>query len=253
MKLTQIIMGMPVTVEIVDANATKADLNKIFDYFRSIDERFSTYKPGSEISKINKGQLEPRGYSHDMQTVLKLCEEIKTQSHGFFDIKKPDGTIDPSGLVKGWAIKNAADILSRNGFKNFYVEAGGDIQANGLNNEGRPWRVGIKNPFNQTEIIKVVEISNMGMATSGTYERGQHIYNPKNPGRIITDIVSLTVVGPDVYQADCFATAAFAMTTDSGRDAIIFIEKINNLEGYMVNKNGIATMTTGFEKYVKNN
>jgi thiamine biosynthesis lipoprotein len=248
MKASQIIMGMPVTVEIIDAAATEAEIEKIFDYFRSVDEKFSTYKAASEISQINRKELPEAAYSREMREVLELSEGIKRQSGGFFEIRRPDGKLDPSGLVKGWAINKAAGILAKDGFKNFYVEAGGDIQASGKNTENQPWTVGIKNPFKQNQIIKIVEISNAGLATSGSYIRGQHIYNPKQTGTPITDIVSLTVIGPNVYQADCFATAAFAM----GRDGIYFIEKFPGLEGYVVDKNGIGTETNGFAAYVKN-
>ena len=84
------------------------------------------------------------------------------------------------------------------------------------------------------------------MATSGTYIRGQHIYNPFERSQPITEIVSLTVIGPNVYEADRFATAAFAM----GRVCIDFIEQQNGLEGYMIDQDGIATLTSGFEKYL---
>ncbi len=63
----------------------------------------------------------------------------------------------------------------------------------------------------------------------------------------VEGVVSLTVVGPNIYEADRFATAAFAM----GEAGIMFIEKLPGFEGYMVNDNGIATFTSGFEKYVK--
>ena len=155
------------------------------------------------------------------------------------------GKIDPSGLVKGWAIQKASNILTEKGFKNFYVEAGGDIQVQGNNADNKPWNVGIKNPFNQKEIVKVVYLHNQGMATSGTYIRGQHIYNPFKANELLNNIVSLTVIGPNVYEADRFATAAFAM----GKEGINFIESLKGFEGYMINKEGLATMTSGFDKY----
>ncbi len=81
-----------------------------------------------------------------------------------------------------------------------------------------------------------------GVATSGTYVRGQHIYDPHDRTRPLTEIVGLTVVGPDILEADRFATAAFAM----GRDGIVFIESMPGLEGYAIDKNGRATLTSGF-------
>ena len=121
-----------------------------------------------------------------------------------------------------------------------------DIQTFGKNAEGENWRVGIRSPFNNQDIIKAVALKGQGIATSGTYVRGQHIYNPHQPQQKIKDIVSLTVIGTDVLEADRFATAAFAM----GEDGIHFIEALPGFEGYMVNASGIATQTTGFGAYV---
>jgi len=118
----------------------------------------------------------------------------------------------------------------------------------GCNSDDEPWRVGIRNPFDSEEIVKVLSLTDRGVATSGTYVRGQHIYNPLADGQLITDILSLTVIGPDIYEADRFATAAFAM----GRDGIHFIESLDDFEGYMIDKDKQATFTTGFKKWVLN-
>jgi thiamine biosynthesis lipoprotein len=246
MKETRKLMGMTVTVEIVDDNATIEAIENIFIYFKYIDEKFSTYKETSEISAINRGEIKEKNYSEDMKEVFALSEKTKEETKGYFDIKKPDGKYDPSGMVKGWAIRNAGLQLERAGFKNFYVDVGGDMQVHGLNAEGKVWSVGIKNPFNQDEIVKVVYLSDKGMATSGTYIREQHIYNPHKEGTL-NEVFSLSVIGPNIYEADRFATAGFAM----GREGIYFIESIPGLEGYMIDKDGLATETTGFEKYTK--
>ena len=184
-------------------------------------------------------------YSDEMREVLALAERTRCETHGFFDIRRADGSLDPSGIVKGWAIRNAAAIIARSGACDFFVDAGGDIQSSGRNAEGGEWRVGIRNPFNEAEIIKVFVPRGRGIATSGTYVRGQHIYNPHAPGEPIADIVSLTVIGPDVCEADRFATAAFAM----GEAGIDFIEATPELEGYLVDGGGGATLTSGLEAY----
>ncbi len=244
MKRIKALMGMTVTVEIADTNVRENDIADVFGYFTYIDQTFSTYKKDSEISKINRGELVRANYSEDMNAVLKLSDETKKETNGYFDISH-NGLLDPSGLVKGWAIYHAAKILSQKGFKNFYVDAGGDVQVFGLNSKGKKWRVGIKNPFNQKEIVKAVCLTDCGIATSGTYIRGQHIYNPRSNEKI-EEIVNLTVIGANVYEADRFATAAFAM----GRNGISFISTKQGLEGYMIDKNGIATFTKGFEKFI---
>lgn len=243
-------MGMTVVVEIADQQVTPDAFDKVFSYFTYIDDTFSTYKETSEITKINQGLIRESQYSADMREVFKLSEETKKVTHGYFDIKTPEGKYDPSGLVKGWAIHHAAQILLKAGLKNFYIDAGGDIQTSGRNTEGELWSVGIRNPFKpETEIVKVLLIEDKGVATSGTYARGAHIYNPHTKANVGDGLVSLTVIGPNVYEADRFATAAFAM----GVEGINFIERLDAFEGYAIDQNGVGIMTSGFDTYVKRN
>lgn len=237
-------MGMPIAVEVVDDSVSEQLFAEIFNYFAYVDDRYSTYKTDSEISAINRG-LPISRWSVEMKTVLDLCEQTKLETNGYFDIKR-DGKLDPSGLVKGWAIQQAGSLLKQRKFHNFYIDAGGDVQVSGKNNQGLPWRIGIRNPFNRDEIIKTLSATTEGIATSGTAVRGQHIYNPLLPGQQLTKVVSLTVVGPNIYDADRFATAAFAM----GTAGVTFIEALDGFEAYMVGADRIATMTSGFEKYV---
>jgi thiamine biosynthesis lipoprotein len=246
MKATRIIMGMPVILQVVDTHITESVLEEVFAYFVTIDERFSTYKATSEISAINHGTLDILHSSYDMKKVFMLSEETKKLTRGYFDIRRPDGIIDPSGLVKGWAIFNAAELLRFHGMKNFCVEIAGDMEVEGHNEKGEPWQIGIQNPFSiLRDSVKVLSVTHGGVATSGTYVRGDHIYNPHKEGECPQDIVSLTVVGPNIYDADRFATAAFAM----GEKGITFIEQLEGFEGYVIDRAGVATMTSGFEVY----
>lgn len=233
-------MGMPITVEVVgDARGEAAEA--AFQYFVAVDARFSPYKPDSEVSAMNRGELAPGAISAELTEVLGLAELTRHETMGYFDIRRPDGRVDPSGLVKGWAIRNAARHIEALGFHNYCVEAGGDLQCRGHNAQGRRWRVGIRNPFIADQIVKVLVPGDAGVATSGAYVRGAHIYNPHDRAAASDDIASLTVVGPDIYEADRFATAAFAM----GRDGIAFIKSTHELEGYAIDRQGVATMTAG--------
>jgi thiamine biosynthesis lipoprotein len=245
MRQTRSIMGMPVQLEIVDAGATDASYEMVFDYFRTVDEQFSPYKETSEVARINRGELIEGEYSEEMRKVLALCAETTRATNGYFDIRNFDNRIDPSGLVKGWAINNAAALLRSAGLSNFYVEIAGDIQTSGLNDEGNEWSIGIRNPFVEGEIVKVVYPQGKGIATSGTYIRGSHIYNPFLPDDQTSEYVSLTVIGPNVYEADRFATAAFVM----GEKGIHFLEGLSGFEAYAIDRNGQAVMTSGFEEY----
>lgn len=238
-------MGMPITIEVVDPQVTESDIAGVFDYFASVDRMFSTYKKESEISRFNSGELTKKQLSTDVRQILQLADDTRRESNGYFNIMH-NGIIDPSGIVKGWAIYNAAGILKDHGFRNFYVDAGGDIQVSGKNEKGERWTIGIRNPFNREEIVKVVWLENKGIATSGLYVRGDHIYNPHKPEESINGIASMTIIGPTVYDADRFATAAFAM----GEKGIHFIEKLPGYDGYMIDEKGIATMTSRFNRFV---
>ena len=245
MKSTRDIMGMPVTVQVNDGPDPKEAIDLVFNYFAYVDEKFSTYKPDSEISRINRGELAPEEFSADMKEVFQKAARTKAQTHGFFDIVTPQGDVDPSGLVKGWAIQKAAELLRQQGASDFFIDAGGDIQAS------RPeaavaWSLGIRHPAEAGRVVKVLAIRNEGVATSGNYLRGRHIDNPR-AGRPAPDgVVSLTVIGPDIYEADRFATAAFAM----GREGINFLERQPGLEGYLIDSSGRAVQTSGFVEYV---
>lgn len=245
MKRTRLLMGMPITIEVADPRVTESDIAGIFDYFASVDRMFSPYKKESEVSRLNTGELTKKQLSSDVRQILQLADDTRRETHGYFNIEH-HGKIDPSGIVKGWAIYNAAGLLKEHGFQNFYVDAGGDIQVSGKNEKGNRWTVGIRNPFNRDQIVKAVWLDNRGIATSGLYIRGNHIYNPHNPDAHITDIASITVIGPTVYDADRFATAAFAM----GEKGIQFIEKLPGYDGYMIDSKGIATMTSRFGRFV---
>ena len=235
-------MGMPITVEIVNDSPDCADsIEQVFDYFHQVDVRFSPYKPESEVSKINDG-LKEKYWSPEMKEVINLCRETSRLTAGYFDITI-NGKIDPSGLVKGWSIYKASQILAPK-YKDYYIEAGGDIEVSGRNSENKPWQIGIRNPIDTGQIVKTISLSSGGIATSGTYIRGNHIYNPKTK-KNIDNPISLTVIGPNIYESDRFATAAFAM----GLAGINLIEKIDGLEGYMIDKEMLATKTSNFERY----
>jgi thiamine biosynthesis lipoprotein len=239
-------MGMPITLDVIGA-ATADILERVFDYFEYVDRTFSTYKHDSEISRINRRELPIEQASADMRTIFRLAEETKRATAGYFDIAR-DGEYDPSGIVKGWAIQQAAEIIAQHGYTNFYVEAGGDIQIAGSSGKGQKWRVGIRNPFNINQIVKVLAATDCGVATSGTSIRGQHIYDPHTDAPLDSEIVSITVIGPNIYEADRFATAAFAM----GRAGIMFVEQLAGLEGYAIDRHGQATLTSSFARYVSN-
>jgi thiamine biosynthesis lipoprotein len=239
-------MGMPIRLAVLDESVRRQDLEAVFAEFTAVDAQFSPFRDDSEVSRFNRGEITETAFTPRMREIIALSEKTKRETAGYFDIGRRDGTIDPCGLVKGWAIRNAAGQLTDMGFSNFCVEAGGDIQCHGVNDKGREWTVGVRNPFARDEIVKTLEPRGRGVATSGNYLRGDHIYNPHTGRYESDDIVSLTVIGSDVLEADRYATAAFAM----GRNGIHFIEGMPGFEGYEIDVSGTARMTSGLKNYL---
>ena len=243
MKEARQIMGMPVTIMCPDGAIEGSELESIFDFLRDVDEKYSPYKDTSDVANINRKELDEQNYSQELKSILEIADKTKKETDGYFDVWH-NGTFDPSGIVKGWAIGQAARLL-RAHTSDFYIEIAGDIQVSGESLSGKDWKIGIRNPFDRTQNIAVVELSNSAIATSGTAIRGQHIYNPKTDEPIGDEVVSLSVITKDIVDADRIATAAFAM----GPDGIKFIESLDGYEAYMVDKNKMATQTTNWHTY----
>ena len=211
-------MGTAISVDVRDPWVNPSAVDAAFAHFRDVDTRFSTFKPDSEISRLARRDVTPRACSPDVREVLALCEEARRKTAGYFDIRRHrlDGGLDPSGLVKGWSIEGAARILEAAGARNFCINAGGDVVARGEAEPGRPWRVGIRHPIDADRLAAVVLARDLAVATSGAYERGQHVLDPHTK-RPPEGVLSVTVVGPSITWADTYATALFAMGTDGVR------------------------------------
>jgi thiamine biosynthesis lipoprotein len=217
------IMGMPILIDVRDPDVDPAALDRAFDWLRFVDATFSTYKADSEISRLNRGTLALAAAHPDLREVLARCEELREETGGYFDIRAailPNGeasadissarTIDPSGLVKGWSVERAGKILNAAGARNYAINAGGDILARGCPFPEPAWRFGIQHPLLRDQLAAVVAVNDRAVATSGAYERGPHIIDPHTGGPP-NDVLSVTIVGPDLGTADAYATAAYAM------------------------------------------
>jgi thiamine biosynthesis lipoprotein len=95
-------------------------------------------------------------------------------------------------------VQRAADQLYEAGVTDFCLTAGGDVATRGLAGAGAPWRVGIRHPYDRRAVAAIVEARHgLAVATSGAYERGEHILVPAT-GRPPHGVLSVTVVGPDL-------------------------------------------------------
>jgi FAD:protein FMN transferase len=204
------IMGLPIIVDVRD-DCTSDVLDELFDWLRWVDATFSTFKDDSEISRINRDELRREDVHPHVRQVLERCDRLRDQTNGYFDMRAPDGSIDPSGLVKGWAVDRAATILDHAGVHNYAVSAGGDMRVRGRAVPELAWRVGVQHPQDRQQVAAVIEsATELAIATSGAYARGDHVWDPHS-GRPPAGILSVTIVGAELATADAYATAAFAM------------------------------------------
>jgi FAD:protein FMN transferase len=205
------VMGLPIVVDVRDDGEAGEALDGLFDWLRWVDATFSTYKDDTEISRINRGELRREDAHPHVRAVLERCDLLRHETRGYFDMRTPKGSIDPSGLVKGWAVDRAAAILDDAGLHNYAVSAGGDMRIRGRAVPELAWRVGIQHPLDLQLVAAVIETtSELAIATSGAYARGDHVWDP-HTGRPPRGILSVTIVGPELATADAYATAAFAM------------------------------------------
>jgi thiamine biosynthesis lipoprotein len=220
-------MGMPVTV-VCDGGE-----EQVFAWLRWVDATFSTYREDSEICRIDRGELALRDADPDVRAVLARCDRLRVATGGYFDARAA-GRLDPSGLVKGWAVDRAAALLRGR----FLIDAGGDVLV-----RGGPWRVGVRHPLEHDLLCAALELSDAAVATSGAYERGEHVLDPVGGGPA-RGALSVTVVAPSLGRADAYATAAFAM----GRGGPAWTTRLRGCEAMTVLEGGDVVSTPGFAR-----
>ena len=235
-------MGTVVSLDVrgaSDADA-QAAFAGVMAWLRDVDGRFSTYREDSEISRIDRGALPVEAASEDVRWVLERCGELREETGGAFDARA-GGRLDPSALVKGWAAQRGAEILWSEGLRDFSLNAGGDLVVRGGALPGSVWRVGIQHPLDRGSIAAAIAVTDMAIATSGAYERGAHLLDPR-AGRAPSDVLSVTVVGPDLALADAYSTAAFAL----GAHGPQWTLGLDAYESMTIRADGVVLCTPGF-------
>jgi FAD:protein FMN transferase len=209
---TEAVMGTVVTIDVRAPLVPDDAVEAAVAWFHDVDRRFSPFRPDSEVSRIGSGDLALEDASPDVRAMFTLADLVRDRSAGAFDPRghRPDGRPDPTGVVKGWAVDEAVAQLRLAGARNFQVVAGGDLMAVGEPEPGLPWRIGVRHPDAPGAVAAVLGVRNLAVATSGLYERGAHIVDPRT-GAAPTGLRSLTVVGPALAFADAYATAGFVM------------------------------------------
>ncbi len=240
------IMGTAIRVELAHGGDHEDLLDTIFAWFREVDERFSLWRPDSEMSRLARGELRESEAHPDISEVIDACEAVWVLSDGAFDIRthRDDGLLDPTGLVKGWSVDRAGSTLRAAGVTDWSINAGGDVLVAGRPGPSQVWRIGIQHPWQRDAIALVVSGTDMAVATSGSYERGDHIVDPRGVATM-ESLLSVSVVGPELALADAYATAAFAM----GDEAAAWLASIPDYEGCVMTASERLILTAGMDRY----
>lgn len=234
-------MGTAFTIDIRDAGDWSDAVDEVVGWLHEVDETFSTYRPDSAISRIRRGELDVDAAPAMVAEVLDLSARLQHETGGYFS-SLIHGRVDPTGVVKGWSIERASDLLRRAGSVNHAVNGGGDMQLSGEAAPGRPWTVGVTDPRDRSRVLTVVEGRNCAVATSGISERGSHINDPFTGRPAASGLLSATVTGPRLTEVDAYATAAFVM----GVPAVDWLSSIDAYDALLVSEDGTRAATPGW-------
>jgi FAD:protein FMN transferase len=250
------IMGMPITIDVRDPGVREAALDEAFAWLRWVDATFSTYREDSEIARLSRGELAEADCDPAVGEVLAACRALRERTGGAFDAEAAARmaavrarlagataqAVEPAGYVKGWAIAGAWDRLAAAGVRNAMIDAAGDLVVRGRAAPHRRWRVGVQHPDEEGSLAAILELTDLAVATSGAYRRGEHIVDPAT-GLAPRGVLSVTCVGRDVAVADALATAGYAM----GAGGAEWLARQPDVEALVIGDDGGVRFTAGFD------
>jgi thiamine biosynthesis lipoprotein len=238
-------MGMPISLALrgrhQDDAVGEQAWQAVLASLRQADQTFSTYRADSEISRLGRAELAIDDCSLVVHDVLRLAERARVESGGAFDVRRngEDGqlVLDPSGIVKGWAVQRASLALAALDATDFCLSAGGDMVCHTAMPGSPGWRIGIEDPFDPAGTVAVIPVRNGAVATSGLAHRGAHIVDPRT-GKTPNHFASVTVVAADLTAADIDATTAFVL----GAAARDWLEARPGRTGLLVGADGATSI-----------
>jgi FAD:protein FMN transferase len=165
------------------------------------------------------------------------------------DLTEPNMALDLGGIAKGYALDRASQLIKKLGINSALVNLGGDILVVGERSPGNPWRIGVQDPRDQTNIVAVASVINKVIVTSGDYQRFfinngnryHHILDPHtgNPAR---GLQSVTLVAPNGITAEPLAVAVFVMGVQRG---LKHIESMQDVQGFLIDQEGEIHTSAG--------
>lgn len=239
------VMGTVVCFDVAVADGTparqlQAGLGHARARLHHADALFSLWKLQSPMSRVRRRELPISAAPREVGEILAICERAREVTRGWFDASAMPGGLDPTGLVKGWAAQRALEALLDAGLPDAMVNAAGDIAAAGSGDGSGSWRVGIQHPGSRAHLLGVVGVA-AAIATSGSYERGEHLFDPfRRTHR--SGFASASVVGPDLVLADAMATGLAV----AGPDGLDFVEAAAGYEAIGMLADGTTRRTSGW-------
>ena len=209
---------------------TRAAVALACEVLHRADDVFSLFQHDTPLARLCRGEIEVGDCPPEVAEVIALCEQARVASDGWFDPWRLPAGFDPTGLVKGWAAREASRVLQNAGIGAGMVNAAGDIVTFGTPWQRDCWRVGVRSPESAALLACVIELNGGAVATSGLYERGAHIWDVV-AGSPASAVASATVCGPDLALADAFATglvaaggAGLEAVSAAGYEALLLLE-----------------------------
>jgi thiamine biosynthesis lipoprotein len=244
------VMGTIVTIDVYStAEVTGSELDLLHGQLtraRAVlhhaDEVFSTWQPHSPVSRLRRGEISLDQAPPEVAEVLGHCAAARELSRGWFDPWAMPGGVDPTGYVKGWAAQRALAAFSADTISGAIVNAAGDIASFGGLGNAQPFRIGIADPAAPRRLAAVIELTG-AIATSGSYERGNHLIDPHS-GEATSRAASASVTGPDLGLADALATALAV----AGEPGLALIEPLDGYEALVIGFDGGKRWTERFPR-----
>ena len=240
-------MGTQVSLMMAESAGIDEAARIAADVLSTLDQRFSSYRRDSELRRFDAGELESP--SRDLRHVLAACAWLTEVSDGVFTTAAGTttrGTIDVAGYVKGWAVDRAADGLELAGIGDYCLGVGGDWRCQGRHPDGRPWRMAVLDPHDTGRARALASVGTNAIATSGTYERGNHLVAPRQSDPTVAtrapDTASFTVVGPRLAWADAFATVGFLL----GDDGLTWVAQFAHYHAAVIRNDGTMVADSDF-------
>lgn len=277
-------MGTSIRVSMPEDEFTSARAENAFKVLQSIDKRLTVHDGNSLLMQMN-ASVGKWTEGADLVDVSRAAVALGDRTEGALDVTvlpamrrlgfvpgtasasdhidyrglevsanavrlTQDGLgVDFGGIAKGYGVDAAVSGLRKDGVMSALIDAGGDLFAMGRPDADRPWKVGIRHPQKENDLIATIEVENKAVATSGIYmqtrivdgKQVSHLINPAT-GKPVDHVVSATIIAPDTMTADALATATSVMKRTAAQ---ALVESMDNVEGFWIYSDGSHYISQG--------